>query len=1039
MGGASSVTVADRQTTIQVQQSTYGLPIPVLFGTNRIPGNLVWFANFKANAQTTRTGGKGLGGSSTNTTYTYTASAILALCEGPIASIGQVWKDTELTTLSALGLTLFTGSPTQAVWSFLSGYSNTTSWARDVGLGYANYGFTPSFVNQAINYSGTAYVAASSYDLGNAAQVPNHNFEATGFNAIGGGNLDAYPADVVQQVLTNQQFGIGFNTAWVDSLSTGAASYQTYTRALGLFVSPYYSQQRPGTDVLKEMAEATNSGIVWSGGKLKILPYGDTVITGNGVTYTPNVTPLFDLADDDFIDNGSDSPIQITRSSPADAYNRVAVEFRDRSNQYNKAVAYAEDQDAIEKYGLKIAPTITLDFICVASIAKQIAQLALQRYLYKRNTYEFELVGSYPMLEPMDIVTVTDTPQGMIRVPVRITQIEEKDSSFLVTAEDMQIGVAAAATYQYDSGVRWTSARDIAPANPNAPVIFELPADPSATGLSVGIAVGGQTSDLAYGGCNIWLSLDGFNYKREGTIWGSSRYGTLSAALAASARGIDTTNTMAVALASNGQMLSGSTADVTNGSTAIVCDGEYLAYQNATLTGTNAYNLTTLNRGLYGTTAGAHASGKTWVRVDDAIAQLPDLDLTLIGKTIYIKLTAFNIYGLQEQDLSTVPVYTYTITGNMKALESPVTLSLWSGVTGAGKPADYATRNEAGANLLESPLKMDSGFAGNAGAFREDTGASGPARDRYRLRLDNDSAFYWIQGTTRFPLITGEKLWLKAWMYPGPGSSGLCQFGIAVYDVNGTYITNVAGPEAPASSGPGWYSLEAAVTVPANAAFAQPYFIRFGGTNGGSFYLAEPIISRQQPAADITGANVAAAIAGQAATATNSDYSAVTGTKPPSNATNGAPSGTPVGSITANDVSTTINSGGGVATNQVATASIQANGVTTPTSAYTDGSTAIASFSWTTVQTVTLTTTGGPVQIMMAYVLTAGGGSLCRVRRNGTVIYSGTGAPVGSGYCFPIFDTPGAGSTTYTLEANGQTAGGVSVAQRSLIVTEFKR
>lgn len=1032
MGGASSVTVADRQTTIQVQQSTYGLPIPVLFGTNRIPGNLVWFANFKANAQTTRTGGKGLGGSSTNTTYTYTASAILALCEGPIASIGQVWKDTELTTLSALGLTLFTGSPTQAVWSFLSGYSNTTSWARDVGLGYANYGFTPSFVNQAINYSGTAYVAASSYDLGNAAQVPNHNFEATGFNAIGGGNLDAYPADVVQQVLTNQQFGIGFNTAWVDSLSTGAASYQTYTRALGLFVSPYYSQQRPGTDVLKEMAEATNSGIVWSGGKLKILPYGDTVITGNGVTYTPNVTPLFDLADDDFIDNGSDSPIQITRSSPADAYNRVAVEFRDRSNQYNKAVAYAEDQDAIEKYGLKIAPTITLDFICVASIAKQIAQLALQRYLYKRNTYEFELVGSYPMLEPMDIVTVTDTPQGMIRVPVRITQIEEKDSSFLVTAEDMQIGVAAAATYQYDSGVRWTSARDIAPANPNAPVIFELPADPSATGLSVGIAVGGQTSDLAYGGCNIWLSLDGFNYKREGTIWGSSRYGTLSAALAASARGIDTTNTMAVALASNGQMLSGSTADVTNGSTAIVCDGEYLAYQNATLTGTNAYNLTTLNRGLYGTTAGAHASGKTWVRVDDAIAQLPDLDLTLIGKTIYIKLTAFNIYGLQEQDLSTVPVYSYTITGNMKALESPVTLA--QAVVNQGplatvpSAAPYTNTNVpvAGANRVPFSL-FEAGLGGWSIGYNS---ASLPAS--LIFGTFQGLAYLKLNVTTT---AVGQVLSLKSSSFPVTAGETLavsCRYesigwsvytNILFFDAAGSLISSTTVLSAPAGTSYGTYR-SATVVVPAGAftAWMETYFTSTAVGGSGTY------------PADIQQPFVCGVQAGQATVP-----AFVPGPNAYGGATVGAPTGTPVGSITANDVSTTINSGGGVATNQVATASIQANGVTTATSAYTDGSTAIASFSWTTVQSVTLTTTGGPVQIIMAYVLTAGGGSLCRVRRNGTVIYSGTGAPVGSGYCFPIFDTPGAGSTTYTLEANGQTAGGVSVAQRSLIVTEFKR
>ena len=172
MGGPSTVTIADRQTTVQVQQSAYGIPIPVCYGTNRIAGNLVWFANFAANAQTTTSGGKGMGGSSTNTTYTYTASCIMALCEGTIAGIGNVWKDKEQTTLSALGLTLFTGSPTQSVWSFMSGYSNSTTWAEDQVIGMSNYSTPPSFVSQAITYSGTAYLGAAAYDLGNGAQTP---------------------------------------------------------------------------------------------------------------------------------------------------------------------------------------------------------------------------------------------------------------------------------------------------------------------------------------------------------------------------------------------------------------------------------------------------------------------------------------------------------------------------------------------------------------------------------------------------------------------------------------------------------------------------------------------------------------------------------------------------------------------------------------------------------------------------------------------------------------------------------------------------
>lgn len=63
--------------------------------------------------------------------------------------------------------------------------------------------------------------------------------------------------------------------------------------------------------------------------------------------------------------------------------------------------------------------------------------------------------------------------------------------------------------------------------------------------------------------------------------------------------------------------------------------------------------------------------------------------------------------------------------------------------------------------------------------------------------------------------------------------------------------------------------------------------------------------------------------------ATVATWAGVSGSgRPADNATVGAPTGTPVGSITAGDVSSTINSGGGVANNQVVTTAIVADSVT---------------------------------------------------------------------------------------------------------------
>jgi hypothetical protein len=66
------------------------------------------------------------------------------------------------------------------------------------------------------------------------------------------------------------------------------------------------------------------------------------------------------------------------------------------------------------------------------------AQLMLQRKLYVRNTYKFRLGLRYALLEPMDIVLISDAALGLSQAPVRITQIEEdQDGELTITAEEI--------------------------------------------------------------------------------------------------------------------------------------------------------------------------------------------------------------------------------------------------------------------------------------------------------------------------------------------------------------------------------------------------------------------------------------------------------------------------------------------------------------------------------------------------------------------------------------------------------------------------
>ncbi len=73
---------------IRVTQSLQGVALPVVMGTARVPGLLIWYGDFAASRHNAGGSAFGMKGSAI---YTYNASWISALCQGPIAGIQSVW------------------------------------------------------------------------------------------------------------------------------------------------------------------------------------------------------------------------------------------------------------------------------------------------------------------------------------------------------------------------------------------------------------------------------------------------------------------------------------------------------------------------------------------------------------------------------------------------------------------------------------------------------------------------------------------------------------------------------------------------------------------------------------------------------------------------------------------------------------------------------------------------------------------------------------------------------------------------------------
>ena len=111
-----------------VQTSEEGAPLPTVYGTARLAGNVIWSSGLEEIAITEEQGGGSGGGGATSTTYTYKTDAAIAICAGEITGVRRIWADAKLiydisetvdlntllaSNARAAGIRVYTGSETQ--------------------------------------------------------------------------------------------------------------------------------------------------------------------------------------------------------------------------------------------------------------------------------------------------------------------------------------------------------------------------------------------------------------------------------------------------------------------------------------------------------------------------------------------------------------------------------------------------------------------------------------------------------------------------------------------------------------------------------------------------------------------------------------------------------------------------------------------------------------------------------------------------------------------------------------------------------------
>lgn len=664
---------------IPVSTSQWDIPIAWFRGRRRIGTNLMDYVNFQAKSASGKKGVVGKSGKSSGQ-KSYSASVVLGICRGPIDQIKRIFSNGSTTTTTTLAALIGSGQ-------FLPGTTVQTPWSY----------LTTNFPTHALAYRRTAYFGIPNMNLGSTPNVPDNQPEADlaagHYTHISNGwidpashaqdadAIDLLPSDCLSDLLTDVNDGFGISAA---DFTANLAFAGAYARAQGIFFSPYLKSQEKCTSVMDRWAQLWNTWVFWNGTQIDFCPLGDSALTANGVTYTPNTTvqAVLSLANGDFI---GDPPVTVTIKDPADCYNRTRLDFTDRTLGYITNPIEYKDQTLVDEFGLRDNASVQGDEICDPVVAATVVQLIGKRAAYIRKTVQWKSSHRRFWLTPGDLVLLNEPNLGLVSVPVRLTDVKETTDQNGAVSYDFQAEEYPGTIGKFAStnpGIAGSSNvpdQFARPVSVNNPAVIEP--DSSFTGGKPVLVISASWDQTQTGSAAVFVSFDGTNYNPAGTISAPSVQGVLTGNLADHVDP-DNTNTLSVDTSQSQNAVSTSVthSDADNDrSLCLICQqpsgsnpevvaaGELLSIGTVAATGTYTANLTYLRRAQYGTAHSVHSTGDQFTMVDvlgvAGTSVAYGLPPQYIGVPIFIKIAARNLFGNEEQDLSLCTEYQYTPTG----------------------------------------------------------------------------------------------------------------------------------------------------------------------------------------------------------------------------------------------------------------------------------------------------------------------------------------------------------------------------------------
>lgn len=269
-------------------------------------------------------------------------------------------------------------------------------------------------------YRGTAYVAPNTGPIyiGNTTSIAPWAFEVrripNGLSLIGGdeviNDLDANPANVIYEILTESSWGLRQDPADVDTVSFAAAADTLATEGNGF---SFMLDRAMEALELIELVEQQISGKLFfdqvdAKWKLK-LARADYVLNDLTVIDESNALEIKDF----------------TRGSWEDTTNIVRVKFSNRDNEYRTGFGLAQDSANIKNQaGVNISTTVNSPGVKNATLANEIAWRTLRTLSYPLAKVTFVMDRSFYDTNPVDVFAFTSTKFGLTKMPFRVIKVD---------------------------------------------------------------------------------------------------------------------------------------------------------------------------------------------------------------------------------------------------------------------------------------------------------------------------------------------------------------------------------------------------------------------------------------------------------------------------------------------------------------------------------------------------------------------------------------------------------------------------------------